>query len=109
MDGYVTTSHWLPGGRQQSSGSDLCALGYSDGSLKLMNKSAKIEKSVVRDAKDGHIGAVTCVRWNHEGALRSTDRLLDRLPCPDLPYALQAPFLPRPARMARFGCGPGRA
>jgi len=43
------------------------AASCTDGSFKIVGKTGRIEKSV-----DAHQGAVTCVRWSHDGSTIAT-------------------------------------
>lgn len=73
MESYVTDMHWLPAStRQQAAGNDIFAVACTDGTVKVMNKSARIEKSVPKETRDGHTGAVTALRWNYEGTALAT-------------------------------------
>lgn len=73
LDAFVTDMHWVPGSsKQQQSGTDVFAVACTDGTVRIMNRNARIEKTVPKDARDGHTGAVTCLRWNHEGTALAT-------------------------------------
>jgi intraflagellar transport protein 80 len=56
---------WFPSSR---SGSELLAIGCTNGSIKLMSKSGRIEKSV----ENTHSGSITCIKWTNDGAALAT-------------------------------------
>ncbi|KAL0481894.1 intraflagellar transport protein 80 [Acrasis kona] len=64
-DSFITDIHWLPVPTKKAANTqnDVFVLGGADGSFSLISKSGRIDKIV----KDAHLGAVVCVRWNHEG------------------------------------------
>ncbi len=51
LDQFVTDTDWMPGTKGVN---DLVAIGFADGSYKLVTKLAKVEKHVA----DAHKGAV---------------------------------------------------
>mmetsp|Transcript_28907 Transcript_28907/g.81402 ORF Transcript_28907/g.81402 Transcript_28907/m.81402 type:complete len:781 (+) Transcript_28907:949-3291(+) len=57
IDGYTADLAVFPGRE-----SDLVAVACTDGTLKLLNRSGRLEKSV-----EAHRGAVVAARWNYEG------------------------------------------
>ena len=51
LDNYATDMDWIPGTKGTS---EMFAVGFADGSFKLITKNAKVEKTVA----DAHKGAV---------------------------------------------------
>jgi intraflagellar transport protein 80 len=65
---YVTDMHWFPATKKVAGGgSDIFVVSSTDGSMRLMSKSGRVEKVV-----EGHKGAVVSVRWNYEGTALAT-------------------------------------
>jgi len=56
---------WFPTAR---SSNDLLAIACSNGSIKLMSKSGRIEKSVDK----AHNGSITSIKWTYDGAALAT-------------------------------------
>jgi intraflagellar transport protein 80 len=56
---------WAP---MTKGASDLFAIGFSDGSFKLINRNGRIEKNVA----DAHKGAITSLKWNYDGGALAT-------------------------------------
>jgi WD40 repeat protein len=52
---------------QTKSQNELLAVGYVNGDMKIINKFGKVEKSF-----PAHKGAVTCIRWSHDGQTIAT-------------------------------------
>lgn len=63
--GYLTDMHWFPS--KKGPGSEIFATCATDGCLRLMSKSGRVEKVV-----EGHQGAVISVRWNSDGTALAT-------------------------------------
>ena len=67
MESHVLCMHWYPTAGnsrgQKGGGSEVFAIGCSDGSVKILGRHGRIEAN----ARSAHNGAVTRVRWNHEG------------------------------------------
>ena len=64
LDSYCTAMEWGPA----RAGGELLALGQSDGTLRLVSKSGKIEKNV----ENAHQTAIICIRWNSDGQAIAT-------------------------------------
>lgn len=67
LDYYCTSSDWSDskGGNSysnKSSSNDVLALGTSEGNIKLISRSGKLEKSV----NNAHSQAVTCIQWSSD-------------------------------------------
>jgi intraflagellar transport protein 80 len=65
-----TGCEWFPGGggrRGASVGNDVFACGTTDGRLRLVTRTGKVEKVV-----EAHRGALICVRWSHDGTALAT-------------------------------------
>ena len=60
LDGYYTCLEWGP---NLKSGSELLALGSSDGQLKLVNKNGKTDKVL----NEAHSNAILCIKWTMDG------------------------------------------
>ena len=56
---------WFPCARTSS---ELLAIAGSNGSIRLMSKSGRIEKSIDK----AHNGCITCIRWTYDGAALAT-------------------------------------
>ena len=63
---YVTDMHWFPS-KGAKGGSDVFCVSCTDGCMRLISKSGRVEKVV-----EGHKGAVVSVRWSHEGTALAT-------------------------------------
>ncbi|PAA76732.1 hypothetical protein BOX15_Mlig022764g2, partial [Macrostomum lignano] len=69
---FPTDMHWLPvtsgggggGGSKKVTGSEVFALGSTDGKLYIMSRAGRVEKVI-----DGHTGAVLSVRWSYDGSM----------------------------------------
>eukprot|EP00741_Cyanophora_paradoxa_P010393 tig00020531_g10051.t1 len=60
---YITDMHWFPASKaKQQSGSDVFVVSCTDGTIKLVSRTGRLEKSV-----EAHKGAAISVRWNLEG------------------------------------------
>lgn len=69
MDAYVTKLDWFPAiaGKTGRKEQEIFAISCTDGTVKLVSKSGRVEKSV-----DAHTGAVVALRWNHDGTALAT-------------------------------------
>ncbi len=56
---------WFPTARASN---DLLAVACSNGSIKLLSKSGRIEKNVEK----AHNGSITCIKWTYDGAALAT-------------------------------------
>ena len=65
LDNYCTAIEWGPSVR---AGNDSIALGTSDGTLKVITKTGKVEKIV----ENAHSTAIICIKWNSEGQAIAT-------------------------------------
>jgi len=65
LESYATDSDWQPGAKGAN---DLLAVGFADGSFKLITKLAKTEKTV----PDAHKGAITSLKWSSDGGSLAT-------------------------------------
>ena len=65
LDVPCTDMDWFPVARASN---ELLAIGYSNGSIKLMSKSGRIEKTVEK----AHNGSITCIKWTYDGAALAT-------------------------------------
>lgn len=65
LDSYAGDHDWIP---LVKGVSDLCAIGFADGSFKLYNKNGKLEKSV----NDAHKKSVIAVKWSYDGSALAT-------------------------------------
>lgn len=48
--------------------SDLFAIGFSDGSFKLINRNGRVDKNVA----DAHKGSITSLKWSYDGGALAT-------------------------------------
>ena len=72
MDTHALTMDWYPTAGSsrghKGGGSEVFAAGGADGSVRIIGRHGRVEAV----AKSAHTGAVTCVRWNHEGTALAT-------------------------------------
>uniref|UniRef100_A0A7S3R5J7 Intraflagellar transport protein 80 n=1 Tax=Dunaliella tertiolecta TaxID=3047 RepID=A0A7S3R5J7_DUNTE len=69
LDAYYTDLHWYPlsSKRNQSGGTDVFAVGCTNGCFKVISRTGKLEKSV-----DAHSGACIALRWSYDGTALAT-------------------------------------
>lgn len=65
LDTYCTAIEWGP---TVKSGNDSFALGTSDGTLKILSRTGKIEKIV----DNSHSTAIICIKWSSDGQAIAT-------------------------------------
>lgn len=65
LDASCVDMDWLPSARASN---EVLAIACANGSIKLMSKSGRIEKSVEK----AHNGCITCIRWTYDGAALAT-------------------------------------
>jgi intraflagellar transport protein 80 len=65
LNNYFTACEW---GNSPKIGNELLAIGSSEGSLILLNKTGKIEKTV----DNAHSTAIICIKWNSDGQALAT-------------------------------------
>ena len=65
LDSYCTSCEWS---NTPKSGNELLAIGSSEGTLLIMNKTGKIEKVV----DNAHSSAIICLKWNSDGQAFAT-------------------------------------
>ena len=65
IDTYCTALEWGP---SLKSGNDCIALGTSDGTLKVISRTGKVEKII----ENAHSTAIICIKWNSEGQAIAT-------------------------------------
>lgn len=67
LDSYAIDHDWMPINRGTS---DTLAVGFADGSIKLINKNGKIDKHITTEI---HKKSLISLRWSYDGtALAST-------------------------------------
>eukprot|EP01016_Furgasonia_blochmanni_P034705 TRINITY_DN3774_c0_g2_i1.p1 TRINITY_DN3774_c0_g2~~TRINITY_DN3774_c0_g2_i1.p1 ORF type:complete len:779 (-),score=217.27 TRINITY_DN3774_c0_g2_i1:42-2378(-) len=64
-DVYATDIEWLPNSKGVN---EIFAVGFSDGSFRLITKLAKIDKNVT----DAHKGALISLKWSNDGSALAT-------------------------------------
>ena len=65
LDSYCTSCEWST---TPKTGNELLAIGSSEGTLIIMNKTGKIEKTV----DNAHSTAIICIKWNSDGQAFAT-------------------------------------
>ena len=61
LDTYAIDHDWMP---LTKGNSELLAVGLTDGTIKLYNKNAKLEKHITADT---HKKSIICLKWSYEG------------------------------------------
>jgi intraflagellar transport protein 80 len=61
LDTYAIDHDWMP---LTKGNSELLAVGLADGTIKLYNKNAKLEKHITSDT---HKKSIICLKWSYEG------------------------------------------
>ncbi len=65
LENFSTDIDWAP---MVKGASELVAIGYADGSFKLINRNGRVDKSVA----DAHKGSITSLKWNYDGGALAT-------------------------------------
>lgn len=65
LDSYAGDHDWIPFTKGVS---DLVAIGFADGTVKLYNKSGKLDKNI----SDAHKKSVIAVKWSYDGNALAT-------------------------------------
>ncbi|MCQ2816755.1 MAG: hypothetical protein MJ252_05755 [archaeon] len=65
LDGFATAMEWGP---RMKAGNESVAIGMSDGTLKILSKTGKVEKVI----DNAHQTAIICIKWSAEGQAIAT-------------------------------------
>jgi intraflagellar transport protein 80 len=66
LDSYAVDHDWMPFSKGAS---ELLAVGFADGSIKLINKNGKVDKHITTDT---HKKSVIALRWSYDGGALAT-------------------------------------
>ncbi|PNH11834.1 Intraflagellar transport protein 80 [Tetrabaena socialis] len=69
VDAYYTDLHWYPmsSKKTQAGGTDVFAVACTDGSVKVISRTGRVEKSI-----EAHKGACIALRWSYDGTALAT-------------------------------------
>lgn len=69
MDAYYTDLHWYPvnSKKTQAGGTDIFAVACTDGSVKIISRTGRVEKSI-----EAHKGACISLKWSSDGTALAT-------------------------------------
>ncbi|EFJ41230.1 intraflagellar transport protein IFT80 [Volvox carteri f. nagariensis] len=69
LDAYYTDIHWYPlsSKKTQAGGTDVFAVACTDGSVKIISRTGRVEKSI-----EAHRGACISLRWSFDGTALAT-------------------------------------
>ncbi|KAJ9526633.1 hypothetical protein QJQ45_017601 [Haematococcus lacustris] len=69
LDAYFTDIHWYPlsSKKNQAGGTDVFAVGCTNGTFKILSRTGRLEKNV-----EAHTGACVALRWSYDGTALAT-------------------------------------
>lgn len=69
LDAYFTDLHWYPvnSKKTQAGGTDIFAVSCTDGSVKIISRTGRVEKSI-----EAHKGACISLKWSYDGTALAT-------------------------------------
>lgn len=66
LDSYAVDHDWMPFSKGAS---DLLAVGFADGTIKLINKNGKVDKHITTET---HKKSVISLKWSYDGGALAT-------------------------------------